>query len=226
MWKELRGVSLFRDLSEEFLQMIYSVTRLKMVPRGETIFWEGDPFSAMYVVRSGKVRLTKSTADGKEMIVYIRQDGEPIGAAMLFLDQPYPATAKAMEDSEVWMIPNAELEGLVRQNPDLAVAIIRLLGARLLQTQAQMRDLALQDKWGALISTLQRLSDEYGRVTPEGIVLDINLSHQELAKMIGSTREGVNRMMSQLKKADILDVVRGEITVFDAQRLQDFLKDS
>ncbi|ASS74616.1 hypothetical protein CIG75_06295 [Tumebacillus algifaecis] len=225
MWKELRGVGLFRELSEEFLKMIASITHLKAVARGETIFFEGDPYTAMYVVRSGKVRLTKSTAEGKEMIVYIRQDGEPIGAAMLFLEHPYPATAQAIEDSEVWQIPHVELEHLVRQNPDLSIAIIRLLGERLLQTQAQMRDLALQDKWGALISTLQRLIEEYGRVTTKGTVLDLNLSHQELAKMIGSTREGVNRMMSQLKKAQILDVVRGEITVYDAKKLQLFLKD-
>jgi CRP/FNR family cyclic AMP-dependent transcriptional regulator len=226
MWKELRGVSLFRDLSEEHLKMIWGIARPKKVKRGETIFFEGDPFQALYVVRTGKVRLTKSTPEGKEIILYIRQDGEPIGAAMLFLNQPYPATAQALEDSEVWMIPGDELEDLVRKNPELAIAIIRLLGERLLQTQAHMRDLALQDKWGALISTLLRLVDEYGRETPDGIVLDIKLSHQELAKMIGSTREGVNRMMSQLKKEGILDVSRGEITICNEEKLKTFLKDS
>ncbi|MFD2169375.1 Crp/Fnr family transcriptional regulator [Tumebacillus lipolyticus] len=226
MWKELRGISLFRDLSDEFLQLIYSIAQLKRVKRGEILFFEGDPYVAMYVVRTGKVRLTKTTPEGREIILYIRQGGEPIGAAMLFLDQPYPATAQAIEAAEIWMIPHGELEALVRENPDLSIAIIRLLGERLLQTQAQMRDLALQDKWGALISTLLRLYEEYGRQTPHGVVLDLALSHQELAKMIGSTREGVNRMMSQLKKAGILDVSRGQITIYLVEELKSFLKDS
>ncbi len=226
MWKELRGISLFSDLSDEFLQLIYSIAQLKRVKRGEILFFEGDPYVAMYVVRTGKVRLTKTTPEGREIILYIRQGGEPIGAAMLFLDQPYPATAQAIEAAEIWMIPHGELEALVRENPDLSIAIIRLLGERLLQTQAQMRDLALQDKWGALISTLLRLYEEYGRQTPDGVVLDLALSHQELAKMIGSTREGVNRMMSQLKKAGILDVSRGQITIYLVEELKSFLKDS
>jgi len=202
----LKRIPVFAALADDQLALIEERVTERFYRRGTVIFLEGDPGDGFYYVKSGKVKIIKATDDGREHIIKLLSPGDLFAEVLLFNNLPYPATAIAAEDSEVGTIKNADLERLVLNNNSLALQLIKALSQRLLYTQQKIKTLALSDVLARTAETLLRLGEEHGQSGPDGrITIATTLSRQDLASLVGTTRESVTRMLSLLKKEKTID---------------------
>ncbi len=218
----LRKIPFFEDLADGELSMIAAVMAEKSFARNALIFLEGDPGEGLFIIRQGRVKISKSSADGREQILHLLKEGDVFAEVVLFDQGVYPATAEAVEETRVWLLRNEEMEGLLQKHPKLAVKLLRLMGRRLRQAQLLIRDLALHDTCGRLAGLLLRFARREGEKTGKGIILDLDLTRQELASMIGTSRETVARILSRFQKEGVLELDRQKIIIRDEQKLRDW----
>jgi CRP/FNR family transcriptional regulator len=186
------------------------------------IFMEGEPGDAFYFVKKGTIKLFQVLEDGREKILHFVGEGEIFAEVLLFDGGPYPATAQTLEDTEVGIIRNADMEKLLSQHGEIAVKIIKVMSRRLRQAQQHSRDLALKGAYGRLAGSLLQLARDYGTPREDGMTIDLNLSQQELASLIGTTRETVARILSDFKRLGLVGVERQRITILEPQRLAEW----
>jgi len=201
------------DLIEEKMQP-------KKVKSGYSLFLEGDEAGYLYYIRSGRVKLTKSTEDGKEIILSIQQSGDLIGEFGGIGGLNHSYSAEMAEKGELAIISLTDLESVLSKNGDLALKFLQWMALAQRITQSRFRDLLLYGKAGALASTLIRASNTYGKIVPDGIVLEMKLNHTELAEMIGATRESVTRMLGAWKEQGTLDMLDGKLMIRDMAALR------
>ncbi|MCW1928477.1 Crp/Fnr family transcriptional regulator [Bhargavaea beijingensis] len=193
------------------------------IDKGEYLFREGEPAQTLYCVETGKVRIGKVTPDGREITFRICGEGDFIGEIMPFCPTaPYTVEAKASEDTRVAVIPKDRLEELLYLEHELSIAYMKWMGILQQRTQSKFRDLILHGKKGALYSTLIRMSNSYGiPADGGGILIDLDLTNQELANFCGMTREVANRMLSELRRNNKLRMDNGKIVLTDIGFLRD-----
>jgi CRP/FNR family transcriptional regulator len=175
---------------------------------GQLLFAEGEPAVKLYYLRRGRVKITKSSEDGKIFTLHMYGAGDLFGQIDPSETSVYNVNAEALEDCEVGVIQQKDLEILLWQHGDLAVEFMKWMGAMHRLTETKFRDLMMYGKPGALCSTLIRLSNTYGEHGPDGIRITRKFTHSDLADMISATRESVNRMLQDLKKAGAV-ITRG-----------------
>lgn len=190
--------------------------------KNAVLFLEGEPGQAVFIIRRGRIKISKSTADGREQILHMLKDGDIFAEVVLFDQGPYPATAEAAEDSVVMVLQSRDMEELLLKQPVLAVKMLRLMGRRLRQAQLLIRDLALQDTYGRLAGLLLRFVRREGKRTREGVILELELTRQEMASMIGTSRETVARILNRFQKEGILSLDRQRILILDEGKLRDW----
>lgn len=219
----LSRVTIFSELTFEELEKIAALSIIRTYPKGVYVFYEGEPGDGFYFVKKGKLKLTKLLPDGKEKILHFVQDGDIFAELLLFDGGPFPASAQTMVESQVGVIRNADMEKLLRDNPDISWRILRVLSRRLRQAVEQMRDMAFRDAYGRLAGGLLSLAQEYGVQTPEGLKIDLPLSQQELANLTGTSRETVARILGQWKRDGLLDVRQQHLIIYQIKELERWL---
>jgi len=220
---DLRLVSIFSELSDAELRMIFRILQVKTVPAGTPIFHEGEAGEAVYFVSSGMVKISTAAVDGKEKIIHFMQAGQVFGEVVLFESGPYPATATAVEDSAIGILRNRDLFLVLKENNDLAVSLLRLLSRRLRMAQSQLRDLALKDAFTRVGELVLQLAAQSGDLRPEGTHLPLSATREDLANLAGTTRETFTRMLGELKREGLIRVVRGGLLIPDIARLRERL---
>jgi len=219
----LKKVPLFIDLSDMELQALGQLARVRNYRNNMLIFMEGEPGEALYFIISGRVKISKATADGREQILHILQSGDVFAEVVLIDRGPYPATAEVIESGQIGMLLNDDVENLIRSNPEIALKLLRLAFKRLRLAQAQIRDLALKDTYGRLASMLLILAKDHGEELAGGIKIDLPLSRQEFANLIGTTRETVTRILGDLKKYKCIDLNKQAIIITDEDKLRTWI---
>lgn len=220
----LRQISIFSELKEEFLEKIHQISLLRKYGKGRIIIMEGEPGEAFFYVKSGLIKVSKLSRDGREHILHILNEGHIFAEVTLFNKTVYPATAEVLEESEIGMIKNQELEKVIMQNPELALQLIKYLNKRLVEAHMKIRNLALSDTYGRTAQALVKLAEDYGKKSSKGIELDLNLSRQELANIVGTTRETVIRALTTFKKEHSIDIDKNTITITDLEKVEDWFK--
>ncbi|MDP4085018.1 MAG: Crp/Fnr family transcriptional regulator [Bacillota bacterium] len=189
--------------------------------RGTFLFQEGMKAEELYIIISGKVQISKITLDGRELSLRICGENDICGELTLFTDNPkYLLSAKVLEEGEVVAIRKDVLESEIFQDSTLAFEFMKWMSDHFRKTQTKFRDLVLNGKRGALFSTLIRMSNSYGIQQKDGILIDLPLTNQELANFCGTSRESTNRILSELKRDNIISVKRGKISILDLQYLK------
>lgn len=212
--------SIFSGLEEADLKKIADISIERKYKKNMIIFLEGEPGDGFYYIKSGKIKVYRTYMDGKEHIIHIFGAGEVIGEATLFTNIPYPASAVVYEDSVVGCIKNSDLEALVKENSDLALSIIRILVRKLSLGQEKIRSLAFNDVFSRCATLLLKLAQDHGLETDSGIMIDIQLTRQELAEMAGTTRETISRAMSRFKKEKSLTEKDDRIVILNKSKLE------
>lgn len=194
---------------------------VQYIKKGDHLFTAGEEAENIFIIKSGKIQVGKTTADGRELALRISQKGELVGEVALYTDSiKYILTATALTDCEIVAIGKEQLEQKILNNPQLAVEFINLITEMSLRDQTKMRDLVMYGRKGALYSTLIRLANSYGKLENDVVFINIKLTNQELANFCGTSRESVSRLLSDLRRDHIVTTDRGYITIHDIEHLK------
>jgi len=220
--KQLKKVSLFKDLSDaEFkeLEPYLSTTAHK---KKETIFSEGEPPEWFYLVLTGKVKITKLSHEGKEIILEVISPTDIFGGVAVIKGFPYPANAVAMEDSEVLKISRKNLMRLMDRFPNLMYCMAMQMGDRMKSSHDSLKNIALERVEARIAALLLKLAGKVGIDIKEGTMIDMRLTKQDVADMVGTTVETSIRTFSKFKKQDLVTEVDGKIVIKDKESLVAF----
>ncbi|MBH9966970.1 Crp/Fnr family transcriptional regulator [Rossellomorea oryzaecorticis] len=204
-------------VSEDLSSLLISIGTPRAVKKGSFLFQEGERADELFLIRSGVFQISKLSLEGKELNMRICKKDDYIGELTLFSENAtYMLSAYALEAGEVLTIQRNQLEKALINDAPLTFEFMKWISTQLRKNQSKIRDLIMHGKKGALYSTLIRISNSYGVKMDDGILLDIHLTNQELAKFCAATRESVNRMLSDLKKKGMIDYTPdGRIILLD-----------
>jgi CRP/FNR family transcriptional regulator, cyclic AMP receptor protein len=186
---------------------------MQLLPKRATFFDQGDATKTVFLIKTGRVRIARNTADGKEVTVAILGPGDMFGEDALFGGSERTTVATCMEETLICKAHADDLFGLLASNSALALNVAQMLSDRLGDASATIEDLAYAKISDRLVNLFERLAGELGRATDEGTFLDVRLTHQDIASIIGSTRETVSLEMNQLVRAGQIKQAGGYITV-------------
>jgi CRP/FNR family cyclic AMP-dependent transcriptional regulator len=213
----LRSVPLFASLAEEPLRMLTTVVTRRSVTRGTIIMAAGDPTDSLYIVLSGRLKVMMSDADGKEVILSILGPGEFFGEMGLIDDAPRSASVVAIEPCELLAINRRDFKKCLAENFEMAMAVMRGLVRRLREADRKIGSLALLDVYGRVARLLLDMSE-----TVDGQkMVTKRLPKQDIAKMIGASREMVSRVMKDLQVGGYIEMRGSTIVLRDTILLPD-----
>ncbi len=219
----LNTVSLFASLGEEDLTRIAGLAVERFYPKDSIIFFEGESGEAFYYLKSGRVKISKTTPEGGEQILKLVEPGTVFAEAILFSDEDYPATARVLEDTRVGVIKKEDFEAMITEQPALAIRLLKLINARLREAQLKIKEMGLLDTHSRTASLLIRLARTYGREDGQQIAFELNLNRQELASMIGTTRETITRILSKFRRLGIIKIEGDRITIVNLPELESWI---
>ncbi len=210
-------------VSKDLSSLLISIGTPRAVKKGSFLFQEGETADELFLIRSGVFQISKLSLEGKELNMRICKKDDYIGELTLFSENAtYMLSAYALEAGEVLTIQRNQLEKALINDAPLTFEFMKWISTQLRKNQSKIRDLIMHGKKGALYSTLIRISNSYGVKMDDGILLDIHLTNQELAKFCAATRESVNRMLSDLKKKGMIDYTPdGRIILLDLGYLRE-----
>lgn len=216
----LQQVPLFHDLNAQELERIEDISISRFAARKSTIFLEGSEKEAVYFIRNGGVKTYKTDENGHEQIVSFLKNGDMFPHTGFFNQTPYPATAEAIVDTHLFAIPVRAFEQLMLATPSIAVKMMRVMGDKIRDLQEKLQVLSGQDVRHRLLSFLLQLAEYHGDVRGSKIVINLPMTHQEIASTIGTTRETVNRLLNQFSKESLLKFERNRIVIMDLEALK------
>ena len=188
--------------------------------RHDLIFRLGEPADHVYLLRTGRVKIFSQSEGGRETILWFCFPGEVFGLAEITRGGQREVYAQACSDCEYQSIPQAEFKAFLADHPRTALAVIDLFSCRLRVLGDMLQALTADDATTRVVKLLLRLSARYGRMTADGVCLDIPLTHQEMADMVGTTRQTVTTILSDLKRSGVLRIERHQIFIAQTERLE------
>jgi CRP-like cAMP-binding protein len=215
----LKKIDLFKNLSDEELKELEHYITTTTFRKKDDIFTEGDAPEWFYIVSTGKVKVTKISHDGKEIILEIISPYDIFGGVAVLRNFPYPANAVAMEDSEILKISRKNLMRLVDRFPNLMFCIALQLGDRMKSSFDSLKNIALERVEARIAALLLKLGNKVGVETKEGLLIDMRLTKQDVADMVGTTVETSIRTFSKFKKEGLLTDSDGKVIIKDPERL-------
>lgn len=223
----LKGVELFSELNEEQLAMLANLVVVQDYNRDETVVLEGDDsMQALYLIASGSVQVYMSGVDGRETILSFLERGDFFGEMSLIDGEPRSASVRTVTDAQMMIIHRESFLQLIRQTPEIAMALLSEMSKRLRKANKQIGSLSTMSVSGRVAGTLLNLMEERGvRIhTDNGkmvVVIHNRPTQQQLADMSGTTRETVSRICSMLVKANAIAMTGKDIVIFDENVLQE-----
>lgn len=214
----------FDELSKNEREFLLAQGTEISVKKGNSLFLEGDLPNHIYLIKSGRVRISKTNVEGKILFFQVRQKDDLVGELSLYNNHKTTCNADVIKDSILIRYERVVLEEICRQNGNFALAFIKWFSKHSNSLLAQFRDLIFCGKKGALFSVLIRLSNAYGKRVEDGILIDKKLTNQELANYIGATRESISRLLKSLIKENIITIESKYITIHKKEYLEDELR--
>lgn len=215
----VRDCSLFQRLSADQLSRLERVARVREFPRNSTIFLPSDVADGVFLLGQGRVRICSNTADGKQAILAFIDPGEVFGELSLIQGGEREERAEAAIDSTVILLPGDELRQMLEESAPLAFGVTKLIGLRRKRIERRLRNLLFRSNRDRLGHLLLELTEQYGKAIDDGVQLDIKLSHQELASLIGVTRETVTTLLGEMQLEGLLLISRQKVVIRNLRRL-------
>ncbi|MGD8190978.1 Crp/Fnr family transcriptional regulator [Brevibacillus ginsengisoli] len=219
----LRIIPIFRELDDQEFERLAAITSHHSFQRKANVFMQGENRHAVFFACKGIIKIYKTDVNGNEQIVSFQKKGNMFPHTGFFDQSPYPATAEVVEPAELIVIPLKQFEQLMLETPTIAVKVMRVMGEKIRDLQTKLQEFVTHDINHRVISFLFRLAQEHGSQNKEQIIINLPLTHQEFANMVGTTRETVNRIFNQLKKEGIISMNRKKIVILDPKALQNYL---
>nr|WP_197983977.1 Crp/Fnr family transcriptional regulator [Aeromicrobium sp. CFBP 8757] len=211
---------MFSGLDDEVASALEASMSSSSLRRGEILFSEGDDGNQLYVVTEGKIKLGRTSPDGRENLLAILGPGQMFGELSFFDPGPRSATATAVTDVELKSLGHEALSPVLNAHPDVAHALLNQLAGRLRRTNEVVGDLVFSDVPGRVAKALLDLASRFGRRADDGIHVNHDLTQEELAQLVGASRETVNKALADFASRGWLRLEPRSVVILDLERLQ------
>jgi CRP/FNR family transcriptional regulator, cyclic AMP receptor protein len=215
----LASVPLFVGLDDETASALASALTTRAVVRGHVVFQEGEKGDRLFVVLDGKIKISRAAADGRENLLAVLGPGEMFGELSLFDPGPHTATATAITESTLASLDHDDLRPLLLAQPTVAAQFLRALAERLRRTNEAMADLVFSDVPGRVAKALLDLAERFGDESSDGVLVRHDLTQEELAQLVGASRETVNKALSEFANRGWIRLEGRSVLLLDRERL-------
>jgi len=216
----LSEAPLFDALSDEDARALRAMVLVVRLNRGERLFAEGDTGDKLYIIISGKIKLTKAAPDGRENLLSVHGPGEMFGELSLFDPVPRTASATAVTDAELAALGHEDVRGWLTSRPEVAMHLLQALAQRLRRINEVKADLVFTDVPGRVAKALLDLAERFGVQNSDGIQVNHDLTQEELAQLVGASRETVNKALADFAARGWIQLAAKSVLVVDTDRLR------
>ena len=220
----IKKAQIFASLTDSEMDLIISKMAVKHFKKNETILYEEDTNAYMYIILLGKVKVVRTTEDGKEIILAIHKSGSFFGEMSLIDGKTTPASVLATEDSLIAIISKEDFFSIIFNQNKVTKNLLEILCARLRHCWNTIELLNFNNASQRAKMLFLMLSDEYGTKTPEGVILNIKLTHQDISDMTGLTRETVTRVIDKMQKNKEIVILKDKVIQLTPKFLQKDVK--
>lgn len=222
-----RPSSPLSDIPEELLKELSRARVTNIYKKGQIVYYEGNKPYGVYCINSGKIKLQKYTDSGKNYISNIAKGGNILGYKAFFTDDKFSETAEVLEDSMICFLDREKFFSLLKKEPEFSLKLLNLMANEVKCAENHARDMAYKSTQERIVEVLLTLKEAFGIEQEDGsFKIDVNLSRDELASLIGTTTETTVRLLSWLKEKEILDTNKKTIYIKNDRALVDMLPDS
>lgn len=219
MNSNLRSTLLFQALDDDAAEALQRSLEQVVVKRGKHLFTEGEPGDRLYFVLDGKIKLTHASGDGRESLLMVLGPGDMFGELSLFDPGPRTSTAVAVTDATVAALGHDDLQPWLRSHPDVAEILLRALAHRLRRNSETMADLVFADVPGRVAKALLDLGEKFGTESAAGLLVHHDLTQEELAQLVGASRETVNKALADFASRGWIRLETRSVEILDHERL-------
>jgi CRP-like cAMP-binding protein len=211
--KIISGIPLFQSLGQDALENILQAAREQTYDKDNFIFYQDDPTERVFVLKSGRLKLTQLADDGQQVLMRVITGGMLFAAIGLVKGAVYPVTAQAAEECRVLYWPQDVMLELLDRHPKMALNALQMLAGHVREFQDRYRELATERVERRLARAVLRLASQTGRKTDEGVLIDIPLTRQDLAEISGTTLFTVSRIFSQWEDQGLILAGRERVVI-------------
>jgi CRP-like cAMP-binding protein len=215
----LKRCPLFERLAPDECRRLEARSLAREFPRRSIIYFPDEPGESVLLLTTGRVKIMTVTPDGRQTILAFVEPGEVFGELAVLDPAPRDEYAEAVEDSRLLAIPRDELLWLMGRRPDVALSVTKLLGLRVRRVENRLKNVLFRSNRERMVALLLELLASHGRPADDGWEIRVRLSHQDMANLIGSTRETVTLTLGQLQREGLIEVSRRRIAVRQRERL-------
>jgi CRP/FNR family cyclic AMP-dependent transcriptional regulator len=215
----LQKTNIFSDLTYDDIKDIEKITQLTTSQKLQPIYIEGSLAKNIYIIKTGKVKISKFLPDGKEITLTILGQGDIFGELSLF-DDINNHTAEALENTDLCTMKKEDFENLLKTKPDLHFKVTKLIGFRLRSVENKVQEVLFKDIKSRLASLFLNLLKKYSKNTNDGIEVNLNLSHEEIGKLIATNRQTVTQKLNEMKNEGLIDTRRKRIIITNLEELK------
>jgi len=216
----IERVPLFARLTPEQLDVLAAATTTRRLAAREVLFHKGDPAAQVYVVASGRLKVSSTSSEGDDVVLNLLDAGEVVGELPLLVGGQRTATVTALEASELVVLDRREFLRFVREHPDAAAELLAVLGERVVRLSEYLEDAIFLGVGARIAKKLLLLADQFGGEGEGGVRVSLRLSQAELASFVGTTRETLNKQMRAWGEAGIAHMEAGSITIHRRDELE------
>jgi CRP-like cAMP-binding protein len=215
----VRRAPLFTALDEAAAVSLRASMDTVKIAKGSILFKEGDDGEHLYVIIDGKLKLGTASGDGRENLLSILGPGEMFGELSLFDPGPRTSTATAVTDAKLLSLSHEKVIPWLKQNPEVSLQLLTRLSQRLRRTNEAVGDLVFSDVPGRVAKALIDLGERFGKTGAEGLLVNHDLTQEELAQLVGASRETVNKALADFAGRGWLKLDGRSVLITDVERL-------
>jgi CRP/FNR family transcriptional regulator, cyclic AMP receptor protein len=200
----LKKVPMFSQLALDDLEKIRKLCVTKQYKKDQIILVEEDAGSSMFLIQKGRVKVSRVSDDGREVILSILEDGDFFGELSLLDGKARSASVTAIENADVLQLRRGDLLNLLENYPQIAIGLLKEMAARIRRSDTQIKSLSLQDAMGRVASSLIMFAEDHGRKNQQEMIIPRVPLQQDLANMSGTSRETISRVFKYLEDEQLI----------------------
>lgn len=216
----LSFVPIFSDLPSETLDQIEKIGTRKSYKKNDVILMEEDSGTALFVIVTGKVKVARSSSDGREVILTILSDSDFFGEMAILDGLTRSATVTSIEETELFLLQRNDFMNLLHEHPEISVALLQELTKRLRSADMKIKALSLKDAEGKVATVILQLADDIGKIKQGKVEIDKLPLQQDLANMAGTSRETISRTLHSFAKKGLVELEGSKLKILDYEKFK------
>ncbi len=213
-------VPIFSDLPEETIEKISQVGFRRTYKKDNIILMEDEVGGALFIIVNGKVKVTRTSNDGREVILNILTESDIFGEMALLDGQTRSATVSALENSELFIIQRNQFLEFLKEHPEISIALMQELSKRLRSADMQIKSLSLKDAEGKVATVILQLANDIGRIKQGIVEIEKLPLQQDLANMAGTSRETISRTLHSFVKKGLIELEGSKLRIFNYEKFK------